>query len=226
MSCASDSQNQTMSFENDSPINSYSSSCVSISLPPSLRKTSKAPIQIKLMHGRATSSSQRLSRSKPTTTPTKPPSNTTKAIVTLPSKTAQPKPKTTPKPKGKIPAKTRQRPSSTAAKPYTQPAPPPFIPNITPMGAMHDPLPAYLHNAPSPAMRPLPLLSIQSLATIYPIKSDASSQPPRSPIIISSPGFPYTPSGTPPFTLPRPPSNSPTLECNPKELAELARLDE
>ncbi|XP_038891584.1 microtubule-associated protein RP/EB family member 1-like [Benincasa hispida] len=133
MSSASDSQNQTMSYGNNSPVSSYSSSSVSISLPPSLRKTSKAPVQIKPTHSGATASSQWPSRSKPTTTPIKPPSKTTKAIATLPSKTPQPKPKTTPKPKPKTPSKLRQHSSSTAtSKPYTKPAPPPFIPNITP----------------------------------------------------------------------------------------------
>ncbi|XP_038896009.1 pectinesterase inhibitor 10-like [Benincasa hispida] len=158
-------------------------------------------------------------------TPTKLPSKTTKA--TLPAKNLQLKPKTTPKPKAKTSSKSRQRPSSTAAtKPYTKPAPPPFIPNITPMGATHDPLPAYLNSAPSPVMRPPPPLSIQPLVTIYPIELDASSQTPHSPIVISSPGMPHTLVGTPPFTLPIPPSDSPASERNPEELAELARLDE
>ncbi|XP_038885746.1 extensin-like [Benincasa hispida] len=187
MSSASDSQNQTMSFRNHSPVCSFSSSSVSTSPPSSFRKTLKPSVQIKPMHGGATSTSQWPSRSKPTTTPTKPP-----------SKTPQPKPKATPKLKLKTLSKPRQGSSSTATnKPYTKPAPPPFIPNITLVGATHDPIPTYLHNAPSPAVCPPPPLSIQPLATIYPVDTDASSQPPRSPIVISSPGSPHTPSGTP-----------------------------
>ncbi|XP_038888541.1 extensin-like [Benincasa hispida] len=118
-------------------------------------------------------------------------------------------------------------PSSTvASKSYTKPALPPVIPNITMVTATHDPLPANLHNAPSPAVRPPPPLLIQPLATIYPVESDVSSQPPHLPIFISSPGEPHTPVGTPSFTPPIPFSNSPALECNLEELAELARLDE
>ncbi|XP_038890884.1 transcription initiation factor TFIID subunit 8-like [Benincasa hispida] len=93
------------------------------------------------------------------------------------------------------------------------------------MGAMHDTLPAYLHNTPSLVVRPPPPLSIQPLATIYPVNSDASSQPPHSPIVISSSKTPHTLVGTPLFT-PYPPSDSPASERNPEELAELARLDE
>ncbi|XP_038880429.1 proline-rich receptor-like protein kinase PERK2 [Benincasa hispida] len=193
-----------MSFGNDSPVSSYSSSSVSISPPPSPSKISKALVQTKPTHGGATSSFQRPSRSKPSITPTKPPSKTTKAIATLHSKTLQPKTKTTPKPKPNTPSRLRQRPSSTAtSKPYTKPGPPPFFPNITLMGATHDPLPAYLHNAPSLAVHPPPPLSIQPQATIYPVDSDVSSQSPRSPIVISSPRSPHTPSGTPPLTPPR-----------------------
>ncbi|XP_038874894.1 extensin-like [Benincasa hispida] len=204
MSFASDNQNQTMSFENNSPVSSYSFSSVSTSPPPSPRKTSKSSIQIKLMHGGATSTSQQPSQLKPTTTPTKLPSKTTKAIATLPTKTPQPKPKTTPKPKPKTPLKLRKHLSSTAAnKLYTKPTPPPFIPNITSVGATYDPIPAYLHNAPSPTMRPPPPPSIQPLATIYLVESGRVKPTARSThrhILLWSP---HTPSGTPPiyFTL-------------------------
>ncbi|XP_038896326.1 proline-rich receptor-like protein kinase PERK2 [Benincasa hispida] len=216
MSSASDSQNQSMSFGDVSLVSSFSSSSVSTSPPPSPRQTSKTTIPIKLLLSGAFSTSQRPSWSKPT-----------KAIITLPSKTTQ-QPKTTPKPKPKTPSKPRQRPSSSTAakKPYTKPAPPLFIPNITQVGATHDPIPVYLHNAPSPAVRPPPPLSIQPLATIYSIEVDASSQPSRSPIIISSSGSPHTPSGTPPITPPRPSSDSPASEHNLEELAKLARRDE
>ncbi|XP_038882333.1 extensin-like [Benincasa hispida] len=205
MSSASDSQNQTMSFGNNSLVSSYSSSSISLSSPRSPKKTSKPSIQSKPTHDRATfSSSQR--PSKPTTTPTKLPSKTSKAIATLPAETSQPKPKITHKSEPKKPSKPRQHLSSTAAtKLYTKLAPPPFIPNITPMGATHDPLPTYLHNTPSPAVRPPPPLSIQPLATIYSVDSDASSQPLHSSIVISSPGMPHTPVGTPTFTPPIPP---------------------
>ncbi|XP_038882307.1 extensin-like [Benincasa hispida] len=148
------------------------------------------------------------------------PSKASKAIVTPPAKTPQPKPKTTPKPKAKTPAKPRTHPSSTAAsKPYTKPAPPSVIPNITMVGATHNPLLVYVHNAPSPVVRPPSPLSIKPLATIYPVESDASSQPSRSSILIYSPGTPHTSVGTPPFTPPIPPSDSPALERNLEELA-------
>ncbi|XP_038891678.1 uncharacterized protein LOC120081071 [Benincasa hispida] len=75
-------------------------------------------------------------------------------------------------------------------------------------------------------MRPPSPFSIQPLATIYPVASDASSQPPHSPIVISSSGSPHTPTDTPPFTPPRPPSDSPASERNLEELVELARLNE
>ncbi|XP_038901287.1 extensin-like [Benincasa hispida] len=232
MSSASNSQNQTVSFGNDSPVSFYSSSSVSISPPPSPRKTTKTLAQTKPTHGGATSS-QRPSVSKPSTVPIKLPFKASKAIVTPPAKTPQPKPKTpqpkpktTPKPRAKTPAKPRMYPSSMAAfKPYTKPAPPPVIPNITMVGATHDPLPAYLHNVPSPAMCPPLLLSIQPLANIYPVEFDASSQSPHFAIIISSPGTPHTPVGTPPFTPPIPPSDSLVSERNLQELVELARLD-
>ncbi|XP_038877204.1 proline-rich receptor-like protein kinase PERK2 [Benincasa hispida] len=185
MSSASDSQNQTMSFENDSLVSFFSSFSVLTSPPPSPRKTSKPSVQIKPTHGGATSTSQRSSRSKPITTPTKPPLKSTKAITTLPAKTPQLKPKANPKPKPKTPSKPRQHLSSTTVnKPYTKAAPPPFIPNIAPVGATYDPLLTYLHNALSPAMRPAPPLLIQPLATIYPVELDASSQLSCSPIFI------------------------------------------
>ncbi|XP_038896215.1 extensin-like [Benincasa hispida] len=187
MSSTSDSQNQSISFGNDS---------------------------------------QRPTVSKPSSAPTK----ASKTIVTPPAKILQPKPKTpqqkpksAPKPRAKTPAKPRTRPSSTiASKPYTKPAPPPIIPNITMVGATHDPFPAYAHNAPSLAVHPPPSFSIEPLAIIYPVESDASSQPSPSPILISSPGMPYTPMGTPPFTPPIPPSNSPASEHNLEELTGLA----
>ncbi|XP_038896641.1 extensin-like [Benincasa hispida] len=295
MSSTSDSQNQTMSFGNNSPISSYSSSSISISPPPSPRKTTKTLTQTKPTHGGATSS-QRSSVSKPSTAPTKLPFKASKAIITPPAKipqpkpkTPQPKPKTTPKLRAKTPAKPRMHSSSTAtSRPYTKLAPPPVIPNITMVGATHNPLPAYIHNAlspavhppsplsikplatiypvesdassqpphspifisspgmpnitmvgathnpllayihnaPSPAVHPPPPLSIEPLATIYPVESDASSQPPHSPILISSPGMPHTLVGTPPFTPFTPPSDNPASERNLEELAELARLDE
>ncbi|XP_038875114.1 extensin-like [Benincasa hispida] len=216
MSSASDSQNQSMSYGDVLSVSSFSSSSISTSPPPSPRQTSKTSVPTKCLHGGASSTSQRPSRLKPT-----------KAIITLPSKTTQ-QPKTTPKPKPKTPSKPRQHPSSSTAakKPYTKPAPPPFIPNITPIGATYDPIPVYLHNASSPAVHPPPPLSIQPLATIYPVEADASSQPLRSPIIISSPGSPHTPSGTPKITPPRPNPDSPASERNLEELVKLARRDE
>ncbi|XP_038902383.1 extensin-like [Benincasa hispida] len=212
MSSASDSQNQSMSFGDVSSVSSFFSSSVSTLPSPSPRKTSKASVPTKTLHDRASSTSQRPFQSKPTKTPTKRSSKTTQ------------QPKTTPQPKPKTPSKPRQRPSSSTAanKPYTKPTPPPFIPNITPVGATHDPIPAYLYNAPSSAVRPPPPLSIQPLATIYPVEADTSSQPPRSPIIISSPWLPHTPSGTPSFTPPRPSSDNPMSERNLEELVELA----
>ncbi|XP_038895905.1 extensin-like [Benincasa hispida] len=197
------------------------------------RKTTKTLTQTKLTYGEATSS-QRPPVSKPSTTPTKLAFKASKAIVTPPTKilqpkpkTPQPKPKTTPKPRAKTPAKLRMRPSFMAAsKPYTKPASPPVIPNITIVGATHNPLPAYVHNAPSPVVHPPPPLSIEPLATIYPVESDASSQPPHSSILISSLGMPHIPVGSPSFIPPIPPSDSPASERNLEELAELARLDE
>ncbi|XP_038889723.1 transcription initiation factor TFIID subunit 8-like [Benincasa hispida] len=112
-----------------------------------------------------------------------------------------------------------------ASKPYTKPTLPPVIPNITMVGATQNPLPTYVHNAPSPAVRPPPPLSIEPFATIYPVESEAWSQPPHSPILISSPSMPHTLVGTPPFTPPIPPSDSLVSERNLEELAELARLD-
>ncbi|XP_038887895.1 extensin-like [Benincasa hispida] len=205
-----------MSFGNDSSVSSFFSSSVSISPPSIPRKTTKTLAQTKPTHGGATSS-QRPSVSKPSTAPTKLPSKASKATVTPPAKipqpkpkTPQPKPKNTLKPRAKTPTKPRTRPSSTVTfKPYTKPAPPPVIPNITMVGAMHNPLQAYAHNAPLPAVHPPPPLSIEPLATIYPVESDTSSQPPSSPILISSSGTPHTPVGTPSFTPPIPPSDSP-----------------
>ncbi|XP_038875120.1 extensin-like [Benincasa hispida] len=233
MSSASDSQNQTVSFGNDSPVSSFSSSSVSISPPPSPRKTTKTLTQTKPTHGGATSS-QQPSVLKPSIAPTKLSSKAFKAIVTPPTKipqpkpkTTQPKPKTTPKPRAKTPAKPRMRPSSTAvSKPYTKPAPPPVIPNVIMVGATHNPLPAYAHNAPSPAVHPPPPLSIEPLATIYPVESDALCQRPHFPILISSPRMLHTLVGTPQFTPPIQPSDGPASERNLEELAELARLDE
>ncbi|XP_038896218.1 extensin-like [Benincasa hispida] len=188
---------------------------------------------MKPTHGSATSS-QRPTVSKPFSAPTKVPTKAYKTTVTSQAKIPQPKPKTSqqkpksaPKPRAKTPAKPRMRPSSTAAsKPYTKPAPLPIIHNIIMVGATHDPLPAYAHNAPSPAVRPPPPLSIEPLATIYPVESNASSQPSPLSILISSPGTPHTLMGTPPFTPPIPPSASLASERNLEELAELAQLDE
>ncbi|XP_038877366.1 histone H2A.v2-like [Benincasa hispida] len=203
MSSASNSQNQSMSYRGMSLVSSFSSSSASMSTPPNPHQTSKTPIP-KPSHGGHSSTSQLPSRSKPI--------ETTTNLKT--SKTHQ-KPKTTAKPKPKTPTKPRQQhPSSSVAtkKSYTKPALPPFIPNIMPMGAMHDPIPTHLHTAPSPAVRPLPPLSIQPLAIIYPIEAGASQPLPLRAIIISSPGLPHTPSGTPPITPPRPSSDSPVSE--------------
>ncbi|XP_038880455.1 proline-rich receptor-like protein kinase PERK2 [Benincasa hispida] len=202
-----------------SSISSFSSSSASMSPPPNPRRTLKTPVSTKPSHDGPSSASQRPFRSKPIKTTTNPKS----------SKTHQ-KSKTTAKPKPKTPTKPRQqRPSFSAAakKPYIKPAPPPSIPNITSVGVMHDPIPAHLHNAPSPVVRTLPPLSIQPLATIHLIEAEGASQPlpPRSPIIISSPGSPHTPSGTLPITPSRPSSDSPASERNIVELAELAQRD-
>ncbi|XP_038882398.1 lysine-rich arabinogalactan protein 19-like [Benincasa hispida] len=219
MSSVFDSQNQSMSYGGMSPVSSFSSSSASMSPPPNPRRTSKTLVLTKPLHDGPSSNSQRPSRSKPI-----------KTTTNLSFKTHQ-KPKTIAKPKPKTPTKPRQqRPSSSAAakKPYTKPAPPPFIPNITLVGATYDPIPAHLHNTPSPAVHPPPPLSIQPLATIYSIEAEEASQSLllRSPIIISSSGSPHTPSGTPPITPPRSSSDSPTSEQNIDELTKLARRDE
>ncbi|XP_038904489.1 pollen-specific leucine-rich repeat extensin-like protein 4 [Benincasa hispida] len=220
-------------FGNDSSVSSYSSASVSISPPSSTRKTTTTLAQTKPTHGGANSSPQ-LAISKPSSAHTKLPTRASKTTVTPPAKipqskpkTPQQKPKSAPNQRAKTQEKPRTRPSSTvASKPYTKSVPQPIIPNITMVGATHDPLPAYAHNAPSPAVRPPPPLSIEPLATIYPVESDALSQPSPSPILISSPETPHTPMGTPSFTPPIPPSDSPASEHNLEELAELARLDE
>ncbi|XP_038889466.1 proline-rich extensin-like protein EPR1 [Benincasa hispida] len=149
------------------------------------------------------------------------------AKTTLPRAKTLQKPKSTPKPRVKTPAKTRTCPSFMAAfKPYTKPAPPPFIPNITLVGATHEPLPTYAHTTPSPVVHPPPSLSIEPLATIYLVESDTSNQPSPSPILISSPGTPHTPVETPPFTPPISASDSPASKHNLEDLAESARRDE
>ncbi|XP_038901312.1 serine/arginine repetitive matrix protein 1-like [Benincasa hispida] len=232
MSSDSDSQNQSYSLGNDSSVSSFSSSSFLSSPPPSPRKSTSVPNQSKASYGDATSS-QRLAASTSPSTSMKALAKSSKKPVNPPAKTSLPRAKTpqksksAPKPRVKTLAKTRTRPSSMAAsKPYTKPAPPPFILNITLVGATHEPLPIYAHTAPSLAVHPPPPLSIEPLAIIYPVESDMSNQPSPSPILISSPGKPHSPMGTPPFTPPIPASDSPGSEHNLENLVELARCDE
>ncbi|XP_038904528.1 leucine-rich repeat extensin-like protein 5 [Benincasa hispida] len=181
MSSNSDSQNQSYSLGNDSPVSSFSSSSFSSSPPPSPRKSTSVPTQSKASYSGATAG-QCLAASTPHSTSMKALAKSSKKLVNPSAKTSLPraktpqKPKSAPKPRVKTPAKTRARPSSmTASKPYTKPAPPPFIPNITLVGATHEPLPTYAHTAPSLAVRPPPPLSIEPLATIYPVELDTSN---------------------------------------------------
>ncbi|XP_038885781.1 MAP7 domain-containing protein 1-like [Benincasa hispida] len=233
MSSGSDSQNQSYSLGKDSPVSSFSSSSFSSSPPPSPRKSTSVPTQSKASYGDATSA-QRLATPTPPSTSMKALAKSSKKPVNPPAKTSLPraktpqKPKSAPKPRVKTPAKTRTRPSFMAvSKPYTKLALPPFIPNITLVGAKHnEPLPTYAHTAPSSAVRSPPVLSIEPLATIYPVESDTSNQPSPSTILISSPGTPHTSVGTPPFTPPIPTSDSPASEHNLEDLAESARRDE
>ncbi|XP_038877844.1 extensin-like [Benincasa hispida] len=232
MSSGSDSQNQSYSLGNDLSVSYFFSSSFSSSPPPSPRKSTSIPTQSKASYGGATSA-QRLAAPTPPSTSMKALAKSSKKPVNPPAKTSLPraktpqKPKSAPKPRVKTPAKTRTRPSFMAvSKPYTKPALLPFIPNITLVGATHEPLPTYAHTAPSPTVRPPPPLSLEPLATIYSVESDTSNQPSPSPILISSPGKPHTPVGTPPFTPPIPASDSPTSEHNLEDLAELATRDE
>ncbi|XP_038896005.1 vegetative cell wall protein gp1-like [Benincasa hispida] len=215
MSSDSDSQNQSYSLGKDLPISSFSSSSFSSSPPLSPRKSTSVLTQSKASYGSATST-QRLVAPTPPSTSMKALSKSSKKLINPLTKTSRPRAKTPQKPKStsklrvKTPAKTRMCPSFMAvSKPYTKPAPPPFIPNITLVGATHETLPTYAHTAPSPAVRPPHPLSIKPLAIFYPIDSDTSNQPSPSPILISSPGTPHTPVGTPSFTPPIPASESP-----------------
>ncbi|XP_038887150.1 gibberellin-regulated protein 14-like [Benincasa hispida] len=232
MSSGSDSQNQSYSLGNDSPVSSFSFSSFLSSPPLSPRKSTSVPTQSKASYGSATSA-QRLAAPTPPSTSMKALAKSSNKPVNPPAKTSLPraktlkKPKSAPKPRVKTPAKTRMHPSPmVASKPYTKPAPPPFIPNITLVGATHEPLPTYAYIAPSTVVRPPSLLSIEPLAITYPVELDTSNQPSPSPILISSLGMPHTPVGTLPFTPFIPTSNSPTSEHNLEDLAELATRDE